>query len=262
MDIVYDRAGTPIRLGAVIGRGGEATVYCVRDQPNLAAKVFDMDAPSRIEAKVDWMFAHPPDNPTRADGHMSFAWPLLLIYDRQAVFRGYLVAYIRNAVPLLSVFNPRLRAQALPDFDLRYLHRAARNLAATVGAIHTRDYVIGDMHESNVLVSPTAMVTFVDTDSFQVREDGLFYPCPVGKPEYTPPELQGLSFARVQREPWHDRFGLGVLIFQLLMEGSHPFRAHWLGSGDPLPLEERIRLGYFPYQSAQSYPVEIGRAHV
>jgi RNA polymerase subunit RPABC4/transcription elongation factor Spt4 len=51
----------------------------------------------------------------------------------------------------------------------------------------------------------------------------------------------------VPRQPEHDRFGLGVLIFQMLMEGNHPFRAQWLGSDDPPPVEDRIRDGAWPY---------------
>jgi hypothetical protein len=157
---------------------------------------------------------------------------------------------------LLHVINPRLRARTLPDFDWRYLHRTARNLAAAVDAVHARGYVIGDVHDGNVLVTPGALVTLIDVDSFQVRtDDGGLYPCPVGRAEYTPPELQGRSFSRVERAVEHDRFGLAVLFFQLLMEGSHPFRAQWLGSGEPLPLEERIRRGCFPYVDRPPCPV-------
>jgi len=117
--------------------------------------------------------------------------------------------------------------------------------------LHARDYVVGDLNESNVLVKPTALVTVIDTDSFQVKERResqiVFYPCPVGKPEYTAPELQGTSFQGEVRQPYHDAFALGVLIFQLLMGGSHPFRSRWLGSGEPPLLEEKIRRGWFPY---------------
>ncbi|MEZ4618073.1 MAG: hypothetical protein R2867_21530 [Caldilineaceae bacterium] len=69
-----------------------------------------------------------------------------------------------------------------------------------------------------------ALVTLVDTDSFQiVDEQEAYHHCPVGVPEYTPPELQALPLATTVREPHHDAFGLSVLIFQLLMEGYHPF---------------------------------------
>src|SRR5436305_1951244 len=92
-------------------------------------------------------------------------------------------------------------------------------------ALHSRDYVVGDVNESNILVADTALITVVDTDSFQVRDpDGkTVFHCPVAKPEFTPPELQGRQLHDVDRVPAHDRFGLAVLIFQLLMEGTHPF---------------------------------------
>jgi hypothetical protein len=147
----------------------------------------------------------------------------------------------------------------LPEFDRRYLHRTARNLAAALGALHARGYVVGDVNESNILVTPSALVTLIDTDSFQVHEYGsageIIHTCPVARLEYTPPELQGKSLHNAERSPEQDAFGLGVLIFQLLMEGNHPFRARWLGKEEPPPLEERIRQGYFPYHHAIRSPV-------
>jgi serine/threonine protein kinase len=67
--------------------------------------------------------------------------------------------------------------------------------------------------------------------------------------------LQGKSLSSTIRSPEQDAFSLGVLIFQLLMEGNHPFRAQWLGKGDPPPLEERIAVGGFPYTSTPGVPV-------
>ncbi len=167
--------------------------------------------------------------------------------------------YIQQAVPVLVVFNPRRRVETLAQFDRRYLHRAARNLATAAGALHTSGYVVGDLNESNVLVTSSALVTLIDTDSFQVQEPRggqvVTYACPVAKPEYTPPELQGKSLSSTVRSPEQDAFSLGVLIFQLLMEGNHPFRAQWLGKGDPPPIEERIALGGFPYTSTPGMPV-------
>ena len=92
-------------------------------------------------------------------------------------------------------------------------------------------------------------MTLVDTDSFQVREpqNGVVYRCPVGKPEFTPPELQGCRFTHLDRAPEHDLFGLAVFIFQLLMEGTHPFAGIFAGLGDPPPYEARVAAGHFPY---------------
>ena len=63
------------------------------------------------------------------------------------------------------------------------------------------------------------------------------------------------------RQPEHDRFGLGVLVFQLLMDGSHPFRSQWRGAGDPPPIEKKISQGWFPYAAPASAPVMPPAAH-
>jgi serine/threonine protein kinase len=167
--------------------------------------------------------------------------------------------YIKGAAPILVVFNPRRRSEALPQFDRRYLHRTACNLATAIGALHQSNYVVGDLNESNILVKSSALVSLIDIDSFQVQERNggqmITYACPVAKPEYTPPELQGKHLSSIVRTSEQDAFGLGVLIFQLLMEGNHPFRAQWLGKGDPPPIEERIAIGGFPYTATPGVPV-------
>src|SRR5262249_36106735 len=151
--------------------------------------------------------------------------------------------------------------QPAPSSDSRALPRPARNLAAAVAAVHARGHVIGDLNESNVLASETALVTLVDTDSFQVRDPltGAIHRCPVGKPEFTPPELQGKAFRQLDRTPEHDAFGLAVLIFQLLMEGAHPFAGIVPGCGDPPPLAERIGAGRFPHRPPRFGLFSLGR---
>ncbi len=246
-----------MRLGHELGRGGEAVVYEVPGR-DLLAKVYVAPRPEYRE-KLQVMRSSPPADPTLAIGHASIAWPRQLTFDESGRFVGYLMAYIRNAVSLLEVFNPRLRSNVLPGFNRAYLHRAARNLSSALEALHARDYIVGDLNERNALVTPRALVTLIDTDSFQVQEirDSriVVYPCPVGRSEYTPPELQTRAFRGVMRRPEHDRFGLGVLLFQLLMEGNHPFRSQWLGAGDPPSVESKIARGWFPY--TDSAPAEV-----
>jgi serine/threonine protein kinase len=231
--------------------GGEGAIYEVPYYPNLVAKVYHAQrrTPERI-AKLQIMVAHPPVNPTEHLNHPSIAWPTELLRDtatNQLV--GFVMPRVRQMLPLSEVYNPRARRRQLPLFNYRYLVRTARNLCAAVQAVHQAGYVIGDLNESNVLVSDQALVTLVDADSFQVRdpETGVVYRSLVGKPEYTPPELQGCSFAKVDRSPEHDAFALAVLIFRLLMEGFHPFDGVYRGRGEPPELGARIRQGYFPY---------------
>jgi hypothetical protein len=158
--------------------------------------------------------------------------------------------------PIADVYNPRVRRQKHPWGDYFRLHHTARNLAAAVHALHTRGYVIADVKPSNIFVTETALVALVDTDSFQVRDArrGIVYRCPVSTPEVTPPELQGQRLTDIDRVPEHDLFGVAVIIFQLLMEGTHPFDGLFQGSGDPPPYEARIAAGHFPYSGGRLVP--------
>jgi DNA-binding helix-hairpin-helix protein with protein kinase domain len=246
-----ERTGRIFDLHEPFRSGGEGAIYEVPYYPNLVAKVYHAQrrTPERI-AKLQIMVAHPPVNPTEHLNHPSIAWPTELLRDtatNQLV--GFVMPRVRQMLPLSEVYNPRARRRQLPLFNYRYLVRTARNLCAAVQAVHQAGYVIGDLNESNVLVSDQALVTLVDADSFQVRdpETGVVYRSLVGKPEYTPPELQGCSFADVDRQPEHDAFALAVLIFRLLMEGFHPFDGVYRGRGEPPELGARIRQGYFPY---------------
>lgn len=252
--MVTDSQGNVITLGKEIGQGGEATVYQVQGQPHRLAKLYRKHRPN-YDQKLKWMIDHHPTDPSQGIGHTSFAWPQERLY-RNGTLVGYLMPFIQNTVPVLDVYNPHRRAKCLPEFNWKYLHRAASNLAAAVRAIHDCGYVIGDLNESNILVTKTALITIIDTDSFQVREHGNIHFCLVGKPEYTPPELQGMRLDDRVRTSEHDCFGLAVLIFQIIMDGSHPFRSKWLGSGDPPSFEAKISKGWFPHAVPPPYSLK------
>ncbi len=246
-----------VSLTMSLGRGGEACIYTVPTDINLVAKVYHQ--PTKEQArKLEVMLSHPPENPTANLGHISIAWPTELLHSADGSDRivGFLMPRIRGMRPSIDFYNPRTRRQFCPLFNYQYLLRAARNLAAAFGALHASGYCVGDVNESNILVSDTALVTVVDTDSFQVRDPNseVVYRCPVGKPEFTPPELQNKTFAQCDRLVEHDLFGLAVLIFQFLMEGTHPFSGIFQGDGEPPPYEARIANGHFTYSHKQRVP--------
>jgi len=249
-------SGAPVTLNARLGSGGEADVYAVGGQANLVAKVYKNPSDLRT-AKLKVMVANPPVDPTAANGHISICWPQTLLFDGGEC-TGFLMHRVdfKTSVPLLELYNPAGRQQVSTGFTWQYLMRTAVNIASAFESIHSHCYVVGDVNESNVLATNQALVTLVDCDSMQVYDSSMrrFYRCPVGKAEFTPPELQKMSFSTVDRSQEHDNFGLGILIFMLLMEGIHPFaNGVWVGAGDPPPIEDRIRNCYSPY---------AGSAHV
>ena len=140
------------------------------------------------------------------------------------------------------------------DFTLE----VARNISKAVDILHEGPHVIGDFHESCVLLSDSAAVTLIDTDLFHISErqsrGGRTYRSLSGRGEYTPPELQGSQFGVAQSERDHDLFALAVAIYKLLMDGAHPFDGEYTGEGDPPPLRSRIQAGHFLYSSAREVP--------
>jgi DNA-binding helix-hairpin-helix protein with protein kinase domain len=244
-------------ITSALGHGGEARIYAVPPDEALVAKVYHKPTEAHAH-KLAAMLANPPENPMAKQGKTSIAWPVEMLgtVDGSERVVGFLMPRVKGMHSILDFYNPKTRRQKCPFFNYLYLHRTARNLAAAVGALHARGYCIGDVNESNILVSDTALVTLVDTDSFQVREpdSGVVHRCGVGKPEFTPPELQGQNFGQIDRAPEHDLFGLAVLIFQLLMEGTHPFSGIYQGIGDPPPYEARIKAGHFSYSIGRTVP--------
>jgi DNA-binding helix-hairpin-helix protein with protein kinase domain len=237
-----------VQPGAELGRGGEATVFAVAGDPLRALKLYHQPA-AEHGAKLAAMRAAVPRAATDAAGHFALAWPQDLVLDATGRTVGFLMPRLDSRLvrPLHQLYHPGSRRQAAPGISWRYLLRIARNLSANLATLHEAGYVVGDLNESNILVDGRALVTLIDLDSIQVRSGRKTYRCTVGKAEYTPPELQGKSFRSTDRRPAADVFALAVLIFQLLMEGVHPFAGVYQGPGEPPGLVANIRARRSPW---------------
>jgi len=252
----WERTGQPLILGNRLASGGEGSIFEISQAARQVAKIYSKPTTERA-AKLQAMIASPPSNPTYHQGHVSIAWPTDRILNVIPSCVGFVMPRIdpAHSVPLLKLYHPADRQQTAPGFTWLYLIRTASNLASSIAALHAGGYVVGDLNESNVLVTDTALTTLVDCDSMQVPAAGKIFRCTVGKPDYTPPELQGLDFSQFDRTSHHDDFALAVLIFLLLMEGVHPFDGVWHGGGLDPTREQKIRTGAWPYTDANSNSV-------
>lgn len=252
----------------ILGKGGEGTVYKVPQDSSLVAKLYpyeeimakrddeEIEKLKKQGQKLRVMLDNAPDDPTRPD-HCSIAWPvdLLLSTDGNDMVIGFLMPRLEKMAPISNYYSAKGRESECPLFRYDQLCRTATNLASAVSALHRRSYIVGDVNESNVLVSDKAIVTLIDTDSFQVRDpkDKRIYRCLVGTDMYTPTELQGENkFSEVDRLPEHDMFGITTLFFQLLMEGTQPF-ARKMGNSESLSCVELINRGDFPYAENSAF---------
>lgn len=233
-----------ISPGSELAEGREGTVYPVPWSNGRVAKLYHRPTVG-LERKVSAMILHRPAGAESG----ALAWPEDLLREPDGRFVGLLLPRVEGKLRVDELHDPATRRERSPLFHYGLLHRTACDLASVFHDLHGAGYVVGDVNGSSVQVGEDGLVTLVDTDSFQVRDavSGLVFRCPVGRPAFTPPELWGRSFEEVDRRPEHDRFGLGVLVFQMLMEGTHPFAGRYRGAGDPPSIQERIAAGHFAY---------------
>jgi DNA-binding helix-hairpin-helix protein with protein kinase domain len=208
---LFDHLGRPIRLGQKLGTGGEGAVFEVVAASDLVAKVYHKAPPARTVAKLRKMVALARDELIQIA-----AWPTATLHQRPGgPTLGLMMRRIRNFKELHTLYSPAQRKMIYPQADWRFLVTTAINCAAALENLHSCGVVVGDVNQSNVLVSDAGLIALIDCDSFQIQANGQLYPCDVGVPLFTPPELQGQNFRGLNRTPNHDRFGLAVLIFHL-----------------------------------------------
>jgi DNA-binding helix-hairpin-helix protein with protein kinase domain len=232
-----DNQGRRVRLGGELGRGGEAAVYAVEGQPALVAKIYHQPPGAEKAEKLSRMVELQNERLLALA-----AWPIGTLFGTgNKSLAGFLMKNMKGFRDIHLLYNRKSRTcEFSPKANWRFLIHTAANVARAFCAIHDDGHVIGDVNQSNVRVSQeTAIVSLVDCDSFQISSNAKVYPCEVGVPLYTPPELQETEFREVVRTPNHDNFGLAVLIFHLLFMGRHPFAGKFLGRGE-MPIEKAI----------------------
>lgn len=208
-----------MRLTKELGKGGEGSVFEVEGDPTVVAKLYHRPLSQRQRAKLARQMELSKNIPELS---LFAAWPTVRL-TADGSREGFLMPRIQGN-PIHLLYRPVDRKQHFPEADWQSLIHVARNIAAAFGALHRSDIVMGDVNESNVLVTAKGEVRLIDCDSYQVPAcEGGVHTCDVGVPMWTAPELQGKDFSGLPRSPDHDCFGLALLIFHLLFMGRHPF---------------------------------------
>lgn len=224
----FDRQGRLYETGRRIGRGGEGEVWEIVGDSSIVLKVYSIPVDSDRRRKLE---AQTVIDTTRLKRFA--AWPIQTIgLTREGWPVGFTMASFPDRTEIHNLTAPRSRRLHFPNADWSFLVHVASNLARAVAAIHESGQVIGDLNDRNVVVAVDGTVAIIDCDSFQVTASGETFLCEVGAPTHTPPELRGKNLATTVRTPNQDRFGLAVVIFQLLFLGRHPFSGKRLDGGD------------------------------
>lgn len=210
MELV-DSAGRPVVIEKELFRGGEGTIHPVAGRSGVLAKLYHRNVDSLKQAKLAVMTTAANDALLRVA-----AWPYATLHAGSG---GRLVGFLMprfdgQRSELHDLYRPGTRKQTFRQADWAFLIHAARNVAAAVATVHAAGHVVGDVNQRNFIVGADATVKVLDCDSFQIRGGARLFHCPVGVPEFTPPELQNRVLDGVERTPNHDAFGLAVIIFQ------------------------------------------------
>lgn len=238
-----DSKGNNVALGTELGRGGEGAVFDVAGSPTTVAKLY-LKPPSReLADKLAAMAA------MSTPGLLNIAaWPTEVLRDPGGQVAGFLMPKAGGYKPIFTLYSPKPRLREFPTADWRFLIHAAANTARAFSTVHNAGLVIGDVNHGNLVVTDDATVKMIDCDSFQVASGNKTWFCTVGVGTHQPPEMQArTSYAGVLRTPDQDRFGLAVLIFQLLCMNRHPFSGRFVGKGEPPNIEEAIKASRYAY---------------
>jgi hypothetical protein len=255
-------SGGRVLPGRKLATGGQGEIFAISSPTGFVFKRYlrrTLDSDPALARRLRVMAARRPAEWREAgSGHMNLAWPSEVVLA-DGRFAGFLMPAVDTGqtVELHRITNPTDRRTATgaaawtKGFDWRYLVRTAANLAHATHVLHAAGVVIGDFNESNIRTWREARVTLLDCDSMQIRDpvSGEWFFCRVGRPEFTPPELVRADWASTVRHPSSDLFALAIHLYQLLLEGEHPFRGVWRGDGEKPPVSVLAGRGIWAHQN-------------
>jgi len=162
------------------------------------------------------------------------------LFNSKREFVGYLMPRAQGEPLQKIIFLPKNLEEKWPHFKRVHLVRTAINVLEALDYLHSFKVLMGDINANNILVDENCHVYLIDVDSYQVGP----YKCEVGRPEYTHPDRLGKRYEEFMREPRDELFGIGILVFMILLPGKHPF-SHQGGKGNII---DNIKSRIFPYR--------------
>ena len=227
-----------------LGKGGQARVFKIqtRGYEDFCLKQFirENDARKNFD-RIAYMIQNPPQN---IMGSQSFriCWPTAFAYDLQKNFIGYIMPLAfpgSRDLKILEVYSSKpisqqARYKKYPDWFDKYeldtdkgvknRMKMLCNWAIAIYSIHaTHKYVIIDLKPENVLATSSGKISIVDTDSFQISENGkILFPGTAFTPGYFPPEGKEIKRNKAPFPISCDCFAAAVCFYKILV-GVHPF---------------------------------------
>jgi len=258
-----DRSGQAfpiyIDISSRLGEGATAFIYKVKMQSELfAAKIYK---PGRVFSiqKLEAMLAAPPANVVATEGNhrfVQYAWVSYLLKDSNDKVLGFLMPYVdqQSTYSLDTYYDPilskRLTGNHLGALSLRL--EIASNLCRLIYQLHDCGHHFIDIKPQNIRVyKDNHRVVLLDCDGFSISNRN-------GQPSRFPADLISTDFIAPETSRNHlapnalgegqDRYGLAVILFQLLNYGTHPFQGIVIDPSIQVSTnDERAALWLYPH---------------
>lgn len=265
-DTVYqdNSSRNPSVLGEELGKGGEGTVFAVGKI--AVAKIYRPEKLTRFkQEKINEIIQLQKLN-------SYFAIPSRALLNEDSQFVGFLMkrlsdSYKPLATSVLKIGNDTLRQKEMSKWKRNHLVDVCIQISYAVKLAHENGLVIGDMNKNNIMVNYTQLnnikICFVDCDSMQYKG----YPCPVGKVDFTNPEIyirlnnENPSYANFLRTIDDDMYALAIMLFRILMLDTSPFDS----KKDSTDLKEKMMHYNFEFKnevnnsSGKDAPTGVGQ---
>lgn len=259
-----------------LGKGGQARVFKIQTKgyEDYCLKKFirEEDAQKSYD-RIAYMIQNPPKNIINSSS-FRICWPTAFAYDMQKKFIGYIMPLAfpnSRDLKILEVYNAKPISQQTkykkyPDwFDkyeldtdkgLKNRMKMLCNWAIAIYSLHeTNKYVIVDLKPENVMATASGKISIVDTDSFQISENGkILFPGVAYTPGYFPPEGKSIKQNNKPFPIACDCFAAAVCFYKILT-GVHPYGGTIKKAPyDELETEaEFINAGLFAYGDKINY---------
>lgn len=240
-------ADSRIEVSELIGSGAQGAVYALSGDAERVVKIFNRERRGNKRAKIRAMIDNDPSHPR-------IVWPQAIVeHAGSDDFLGYTMSRM-DLDSAANAFEYTMTEMDWESSDSEQRFSVCQNLAVMVNAIHREGHAIGDFNHDNILVDEHQQVSLIDCDGFHITGGSDTYPDDTYYPRYAPPEGRGGDEVSNVREA--DRFSLGVHIFQMLMEGFHPYHAQGTNAVDG-SMEDKLKGNKFPYVDYAGYdPIE------